>query len=1194
MAGNITLTVDELRGKLKSAGWVLGICWLLIIGGFLWWELSAYKNTIIDLATTEARAVFNKDLEYRRWIVSLGGLYVPITPESSPDLYLKDVDQKEIITSSGKKLTLLDPAYMTREIHELAGNQYGTRGHITSLDPLCPNKKPDQWEKDALRAFSNGTKEVVSLRFVEGEEYLRLMRPMIGEKLCLKCYADQEGSKEKDMCGGMSVSIPMAGYRTIEKRHIFTMAGVHFVIFLLGIGGIRSSFIGINRSLKKSMTTERALEDSENYLKTLVNAADNVAFLTTDLGEKEARITGFSPGAENIFGYTADEIIGQNSKILHPPDSDTHFLKMREALQHSKNTCAQEKVLLKKSGKPFHALFSVRPLCDSDGKVVGTIGVIVDISEQKKFEASLQQSEKTARALLNAITESALLIKPDGTLITMNELSVQRLGRSVDELIGKRVYDFLPEKIATSRKGKIKSVARTRQACRFIDEREGIIFDNNIYPLFDSDGSINQLAIFSRDITKEKKAEEALWASKQKFQNIFLQAPISYQSLDENGKFLEVNATWLNTMGYTKEEVIGRNFSDFLVPEWKDHFAANFLRFIAVGELLGIEFEMVKKNGNAILVSFHGKIGTGVDGQFERTHCVFDDITHQRAAEETLLNDLALNKSIADISKELLSEEYNIEKVAEAVLDAAKSLTHSEHGLASSVDQKTNENICHTLTKMLEKKCKVKEGKFVFPIGEDGTYPGLLGHALNTKEPFFTNNPDAHPHSKGLPPGHLQLVNYLAVPVMAGDNLLGLIALANSKRSFSHKDISTVERIAEIFALAIHRQEYETQRMEMEQNLRQLQKNEAIGTLAGGIAHDFNNILAPIIGYTEFLKEDLEKSSPLLENVYQILAAAGRAKELVGQILTFSRDHKQEVIPLKPQLVVKEVVKLIKATLPSTIEVQQKINDKCYAILADPTQIHQVAMNLLTNAYHAMQDAGGVLSVSLSNLYLEKDQSIGDLNAGPYVVLTIEDTGTGIHKAAIDKIFDPYFTTKSQGKGTGLGLSMVYGIVKKYKGNIQVESTPGKGTRFQIYLPAIEQKMNTHEHLRQKQDAKGNESILLVDDEIAILDIERILLERLGYTVTVFGDSTEALQEIVSFPEKYDLLVTDMTMPKLTGERLTCEIRKRNIPVPIIICTGFSESMTMDRAHFIGADDLLMKPVSGSQLATAVRKHLDA
>jgi PAS domain S-box-containing protein len=697
--------------------------------------------------------------------------------------------------------------------------------------------------------------------------------------------------------------------------------------------------------------------------------------------------------------------------------------------------------------------------------------------------------------------------------------------------------------------------------------------------------------IVMKDRTEQKKMSDALEESEKKFKGMFENAPLSYQSLDETGCFTDANETWLNTMGYERSEVIGRNFSDFLIPGWQGHFVENFPRFKAVGEVLGVEFEMVKKDGSVILVSFHGKIDKDINGNFERTHCVFHDITRQKSAEDILKKELELNKAIAEISTELLSETYDIKKVSNATLKYVLKLTNSDHGFVSSIDKGNQDHIRHIQSDMFDEDGIAVDKDISFPIGKDGSYPFLWGHGLNTRKSFFTNDPKNHPKFKGIPKGHKNIQNFLSVPVLMGDSLLGLIAVANSKDGYTDQDIVSIKRISEVYALAIYRQEHEADRDKMEKNVRQLQKNEAIGMLASGIAHDFNNILFPIVGFAEILEEDLPENSPMLECVDEILKGALRAKDLVKQILAFSREVEQVAKPVNPYNIVREVTKLIRATIPSTIEIKENLDSDCRMIMADPTQLHQIAMNLITNAYHSMEVSGGILTVALQNTTVTGPEFL-DVEPGNYVLFSIKDTGTGIDKATISKIFDPYFSTKDKDKGTGLGLSVVNGIVKNYGGEIKVESSPGKGSLFEVFIPAIDGSVNPGKTIEREEIPKGIEKILLVDDELPILNIEKRSLKRLGYDVDATDSSDDALKKIISSPDKYDLIITDMTMPKLTGINLVKEVRGNNIMTPIIICTGFSGKLTLEKVIAFGANALLSKPVKLSELAQTIREVL--
>ena len=384
------------------------------------------------------------------------------------------------------------------------------------------------------------------------------------------------------------------------------------------------------------------------------------------------------------------------------------------------------------------------------------------------------------------------------------------------------------------------------------------------------------------------------------------------------------------------------------------------------------------------------------------------------------------------------------------------------------------------------------------------------------------------------------------------------------------------------------------EREQLKTQLIQAQKMEAIGTLAGGIAHDFNNILGAIIGYAEMALYDTRQDSMEHYNIDQVLKAGHRAKDLVKQILAFSRKSEQnkQIISLTP--IIKEALNLLRASLPTTIEIEQHIESNLDAIYADPTQIHQVMMNLCTNAGHAMADKAGILSISLQNVDMTAKTAAlyPDLSAGPYVKLSISDTGYGMDAATVNRIFDPYFTTKSQDKGTGMGLAVVHGIVKGHGGSIQVESTPGKGSRFDIFFPIME-KQTVSETEELKALPTGSERILLVDDENSLIDLGKNMLIRLGYQVETRTRPIEALEAFREDPPKFDLVISDMTMPNMTGDILAAELRQIRPDIPIIICTGYSERINEQRSKELGLQSLIMKPFTIRRLAKTVRAVLD-
>jgi len=395
------------------------------------------------------------------------------------------------------------------------------------------------------------------------------------------------------------------------------------------------------------------------------------------------------------------------------------------------------------------------------------------------------------------------------------------------------------------------------------------------------------------------------------------------------------------------------------------------------------------------------------------------------------------------------------------------------------------------------------------------------------------------------------------------------------------RDIS--ERLAEVEA-----------RHAVEIQLNQAQKMESIGNLAGGIAHDFNNILSAVIGFTDLTLMQTEGQEQVQDNLRQVRKAGDRAAALVKQILTFSRKQPQERSPLHIALVVKEALKLLRASIPSTIEIKQDIRAQGLA-LADPTQIHQVVMNLCVNAYHAMMERGGVLTVSLAELAL--DQPIVDggteLPPGDYLKLMVGDTGCGISRDHLSRIFEPYFTTKEQGKGTGLGLAVVHGIVCDHQGRIAVYSEPGHGTTFSVYLPMIKSEPSAAgQDVSLPPLSLAHERILVVDDEEAIRNMTSQFLTRAGYRVETAASGLEAWELLQQRPEDWQVVVSDQTMPGMTGSQLAAKARALRPGLPVILCSGFSDTVDEAQAQALGIKAYLQKPVTVAVLLTAVAKAL--
>jgi PAS domain S-box-containing protein len=384
-----------------------------------------------------------------------------------------------------------------------------------------------------------------------------------------------------------------------------------------------------------------------------------------------------------------------------------------------------------------------------------------------------------------------------------------------------------------------------------------------------------------------------------------------------------------------------------------------------------------------------------------------------------------------------------------------------------------------------------------------------------------------------------------------------------------------------------------TQEKVLEAQLHQSQRMQSIGTLAGGIAHDFNNILSAIIGYTELTIDYLENGSLPYNNLQEVLEAGERAKGLINQILTFSRQSEQDLKPLQLKLIVKEALKLIRATLPSTIEIHQDFTSDA-AILGDQIKVHQILMNLCTNAGHAMLGKDGMLSVCLSEVEFDSSFRIKhfDIKSGSYLKLSISDTGHGMSASLMERIFDPFFTTKEKGKGTGMGLSVVHGIVKSHNGTIHVYSEPGEGSTFNVYLPIIEKQLE-QKIIAEKPIPTGTEHILFVDDEESLINMGKQLLVSLGYDVTTRISSIEALELFKTRPDTFDLVITDLTMPNMTGDELAKQLMAIRSDIPVILCTGFSTRITEEKAKSMGIRAFILKPLIRKDIAQTIRKILD-
>ncbi len=666
-----------------------------------------------------------------------------------------------------------------------------------------------------------------------------------------------------------------------------------------------------------------------------------------------------------------------------------------------------------------------------------------------------------------------------------------------------------------------------------------------------------------REIVEHRDAESALLSSQQELDSIIRSTPDVIYRLDTMGRFTFVSDA-IRRYGVTPEELIGRPFLDYIREDDRE-IARHRINERGTGsrstQRLAIhafgDYTNRQQNGPqatqsdpVFLVDAEGLYISGESDVkvFVGTQGIARDITEQRQMESARMESedrllLALDVSGAGIWQlDLKASSFRVDERIYALLGYSESaLAEGLRFIREKTSPETWEEIRLKFNRHVTGQAPMFDHEFKLQSSQ-GQWKWF-----HTKAKVVRYDKDGQP-----------------------ETMVGII-------------IDTSER-----------KEYEAEREHLELKLQQAQKMEAIGTLAGGIAHDFNNILGAILGYSQLTQMHTADNARVQGYVGNIFKASERAKGLVEQILTFTRQGKSQKVPCDIAIVLKEVVKLLRASIPSTIDIVQKIPSNLGTVMADQTQIHQVLMNLCTNAAHAMEARGGTLTVTLKNCLVDENTTaMGDsLSSGRYLQLSVRDTGSGMDKAVVDRIFDPYYTTKAVGEGTGMGLATVHGIVNDHDGCVFVESVPGKGSVFRVFFPMLE---NPAEALSSQPEAypRGTERILFVDDEELLVQVGVEMLNDLGYDAVGTTHALQALERFTSTPDEFDLVITDMTMPGMTGDQLAAKILRHRPDIPIMICTGFSKRISSEMASSLGIRALLMKPVTVQELARTIREVLD-
>jgi signal transduction histidine kinase len=590
--------------------------------------------------------------------------------------------------------------------------------------------------------------------------------------------------------------------------------------------------------------------------------------------------------------------------------------------------------------------------------------------------------------------------------------------------------------------------------------------------------------------------------------------------------------------------------------------------------------------GNRLPEDFHMSVEPGHKALEKKLTNLEKTVLDLKRAERERLLQQRTSSASWDLAR-FIDADYKT--LCDRVLTEILDMTDSRFAFYGFLDKNESVMTIHSWSEGVFEECRVSDQPLHFPIAK----AGLWAKSIRERNAIFVNDYAAgQSDKKGFPQGHVKITRVLSVPIFSRNRIVAVAAVANKTSDYVTDDAERIKALATTVQILLERRQAEETKRKLESQLMQAQKMDALGTMAGGIAHDFNNILSGILLNTEMAYDDAHGMSEIRESLSQALEAGQRAKELVGRILTFSRKVEFEKKPVDVSVVINETLGMIRSMIPSTIIIQQDVSEQPAIILADSTQLQQLVINLCTNAAHAMREKGGILEVGVKEVGdddLPVDKSIAP---GTYVKITVKDSGHGMSADEKERIFDPFFTTKQPGDGTGLGLSIVLGIVADHGGAVMIESEKDLGTICEVYFPRKDGMTQPAEE-KNSPIPTGNERILYVDDEESLADASRRMIERLGYSVDVATSGDQALEMFQTNADRFDLIISDKTMPYISGEQLAEMLLVIRPDIPIIICTGSGRTGLLNEEDNVGIRNYVLKPFSKRTMAEAIRNVLD-
>ncbi|MFC1833658.1 PAS domain S-box protein, partial [Thermodesulfobacteriota bacterium] len=973
----------------------------------------------------------------------------------------------------------------------------------------------------------------------------------------------------------------------------------------------------LSEEIAERRLTEQALRQSESRYRTLFEQSRDAIIILTPSGE----FVDVNRSFLDLIGYSREEIMATNASTLwaipaerskwvermgrrgsakdyewqvRRKDGVVRNCLMTSSVRRARNGSLQYQTIIRdvtEQKEAAEALVTAHDVIEERVKqrteelVEANRQLNKEIRERRGAEAALRQGTTFMESALDTLTDALVVLDFNGNFSRWNTAVSNITGYSSQEIARMKVTDFFSgEEIPRINEAIGKALREGHaelEAGVTRKDGEQVAFEFTGDLLRDPQGNPTSVCVVARDVAERKQAQEALRESEARYREVVQKANSVILRMDCLGNVTFINEFARRFFGFEGPEILGRNVVGTIVPERESSGRDLAAMIQDIGRHPERheykENENMRSDGERVWIAWTNRGITDETGRVVEVLCIGNDITgsklsHERLREEHDEMERQVSQRIADLretDKRLRKEIEERELVEQALQGTEERYRALFHGSSDGIFITT------------------KDGRI---IEANQSFLNLVEYTPD--EMTGTKAGDLHSD----PADHEALVKELLATGSVKDYEVRL--RRQDGTNLECLMTGSLERSEARVIVGYHGILRDvTEQRRLEQQLLQSHKMEAMGTLAAGIAHDFNNILFVITGFTELALDDIPEDNPTRPLMERVLTASTRAGDLVNQILTFSRQTEESREPIEITPIVKEVAKFLRASIPSTIQIRQNIGANIPPILSHPTKIHQVLMNLCTNSAQAIPETGGTLTINLkmADLTLRDVPPGSNLAPGAYAKLTVTDTGHGMTPDVLERIFEPYYTTKEPGSGTGLGLAVVHGIVAAHGGTITAESQPGKGSTFCVYLPITRGESGERTASGESESMPtGQERVLLVDDEAELLNIGTLMLEGLGYQVEQRLNGVDALGLFRRKPDHFDLVITDMTMPKMTGYSLAKDLLAIRPDIPIMLCTGFSEQVTEEQAKTLGMRAPLIKPVRREDLARTVRRVLDS